>query len=378
MNPKQLDEMMRISPALAIAQSVLSNMQPPKKPKRRPLLIDEMLALQDKHMPKDWRKDVHFIQQRLRAAKVFSFDNTAACYAAQMMVDHPEAIARDIEFCIPPYERMYIEFPYPDFFNITSPPEYRGYHNLPESEEDQTVGYLYDGPLVYVMSRAGRANVKHPMVLPIRFRLNRNFTYAEELLLSQELNASRLGIDSFFWGSCTRTLYERKDTASLRALREHNSCEFWYANDIRAKHAPETLRASTGDLRNIIGFILFMNRTRDVQIMDDVAPAPGFVRAKPRTLVRHNVIRIKLDPRPLLKRVFHSRATGGWRREHDVRGHFCCDRNYHAHKHDHDMREIDIHHWKCLLCGGQKWWRKAHHRGRKDLGQVKTAYEVTK
>src|SRR4249920_2884117 len=144
MNPKQLDEMMRISPALAVEQAVLQGMQPKPK-KRRPLLIDEMLALPDKHMPKDWRKDVHFIQQRLRAAKVFSFDNQAACYAAQMMVDHPEAIAKDIEFCIPPYERMYIEFPYPDFFNITSPPEYRGYHNLPESEEDQTVGYLYDG-----------------------------------------------------------------------------------------------------------------------------------------------------------------------------------------------------------------------------------------
>ena len=348
------------------------------KTKRKPLLIDEMLALQDKHIPKDWQPNLKFVQQRLKQAKVFAFDEQAVVYAAQMMVAHPEAIAKDIEFALPPFERMYIEFPYPKFFDITSPPDYRGYSNVPPEDDDMDIGYLYDGPNVYVMSRSTRwSEFKYPMVLPIRYRLNRTFSFAEEQNIASYLGESRLGIDSFMWGSCYRKLFDKDDKASMRALRDNHSCEFWYGQELTNQWAATALKSSAGDMRNILGLILFLNRTRDVQLVDELPPAPGWVRSKPRTLTRYNLIRIKLDPGPLLQRIFKGRATGGWRREHDVRGHFCHDATYHAHQH-HDMREISVHQWKCVLCGGLKWWRKAHHRGRGDLGQVKTTYEVAK
>jgi hypothetical protein len=349
-----------------------------RKAKREALLIDEMLALDAKLVHRDWQPSVTFIKERLRQAKVFKFDEQAAVYAARMMVAHPEAIAHDLDFCIPPYERMYIEFPYQKFWDITTPADYKTGAPLPDGEEDDTVGYLYDGPNVYVMSRVSRQRTKadHAMVLPIRYRLGRPFTLNEELALAAQLETSRIGLDSMFWGSCHRTLIERHDKKSLRALRDNHSFDFWYGNEMREFVSANVLRQSAGDLRNIVGFILFLNRTRDVQVVDELPPAPGFVHAKPRTLVRANLIRIKLDPGPMLQRVFKGRATGGWRREHDVRGHFCHDRNYHAAKHQHNVVEIDIHHWRCTLCGGRKWWRREHHRGRKDLGQVRTVYEV--
>jgi len=43
----------------------------------------------------------------------------------------------------------------------------------------------------------------------------------------------------------------------------------------------------------------------------------------------------------------------------------------------HQWSEIDHRHYRCLLCGGQKWHRKEHQRGKRDVGRVKQMYEVT-
>jgi hypothetical protein len=353
--------------------------------KRKALLIDEVLANKHKGLPKEERRKVEVVQARLRNAKVFKFDEQAAVYAAQMMRDYPEAIAREIEFAIPPFAQMYIEYPFPKFYETLTPGYMRITDPLPLEDQDQDVGYFYDGPRVYIMSRTlsiSKHN-SHGMLLPLRFRLNQTFSFQEEQAIARSLQGSRLSIDHFLWGSCYRKLAERGDHASMRALREHHSCEVWWGRDNIMEPQnilAHLLRTNAGDLRSIVAFLLFLNKTRDVQIIDTLPPAPGFVRAKPRTLVRVNLIRIKLDPGPLLEREFKGRATGGWRREHDVRGHWCHDRNYHANKapHEHDLRETHHQFWKCLKCGGCRWWRKEHHRGRKDIGTVKTVYEVEK
>jgi hypothetical protein len=299
-----------------------------------------------------------------------------------MMWNHPEAIARDIDFAIPPFPQMYIEYPFPEFYETLTPDSIKVKDPLPLEDQDLDVGYFYDGPRVYVMSRTmGGVNNSHGMLLPLRFRLNQCFSFAEEQQLARSLARTRLDVDNFLWGSCYYRLMEKGDHAAIRALRERHSCEVWWGKDdiMEPQHIlAHLLRTNAGDLRSIVAFLLFLNRTRELQIVDEIPPAPGWVRAKPRTLVRHNVIRIKLDPGPMLQRVFKGRAAGGWKREHDVRGHFCADRTYHNAHHDHDMRELDHHHWKCFICGGTKWWRKAHHRGSAKAGQVLTAYEVAK
>ena len=354
-----------------------------KKPtaKRKPLLIDEVLANKHKGLPPEERKKVEVVQARLRSAKVFKFDEDAAIYAAQMMRDYPEAIAREIEFAIPPFTQMYIEYPFPEFYKILYPPDIQIKSTLALEDQDVDVGYFYDGPRVYVMSRTPNRKDQQGMLLPLRFRLNQRFTFAEEQQIAKSLRGSRLTIDSFFWGSCYPKLVERNDYVSARALREHHSCEVWYGESTLFEPRDlmtHLLYTNAGDMRSVVAFLLFLNKTRDVQIIDTLPPAPGFVRAKPRTLVRANLIHIKLDPGPLLERNFKGRATGGWRREHDVRGHWCHDRTYHANHHDHDLREVHHQYWKCINCGGCKWWRKEHHRGRKDIGTVKTVYEVEK
>jgi hypothetical protein len=380
---KAFMEAARKSPALALSMALMQGIGkfPPKKPKRRPLLIDEVLANPYKGAPKEALKKINVVKARLRDAKVFVLDEAAAVYAAQMMRDHPEAIAKDIEFAIPPFQQMYIEFPFPRFYETVTSMDTHD-DPLPLEDQDTDVGYFYDGPRVYVMSRtADPTQAGRGMLLPLRFRLNQPFTFQEEQQIATDLQGSRLSIDSFFWGSCYPKLMAKNDVASARALREHHSCEVWYGKDTLLEPKglmTHLLRTNAGDMRSIVAFLLFLNRTRDVQVIDEIPPAPSFIHAKPRTLVRHNLIRIKLDPGPLLQRAFKGRATGGWRREHDVRGHWCADRNYHANPHDHDMRELHHQYWKCIICGGCKWWRKAHHRGRKDLGTVKTVYEVKK
>lgn len=372
------EEALRKSPALAVSMALMQGMRP-KKNKRQPLLIDEVLNNKHKDMPKADKKKMEVVQARLRGAKVFKFDEDAAVYAAQMMRDYPEAIAHDIEYAIPPFKQMYIEFPFQGFYNTLTPLEMRG--RLPVEDQDVDVGYFYDGPNVYVMSRtAGTGNMRG-MLLPLRFKMNQPFTFDQEQRLAKALDGSRLEIDAFFWGTCYGKLIERNDFASMKALRNYHSCDIWYGEETILKSdemMAYLLHTNAGDMRSIVGFLLFLNRTRDVQIVDEIPPAPGFVRAKPSTLVRHNLIHIKLDPGPMLQRVFKGRATGGWRREHDVRGHFCHDRVWHNTKHDHDAREVHVQYWKCVKCGGVKWWRKEHHRGRKDLGQVRTVYEVAK
>lgn len=369
-------EAARKSPALAVSMA-------PKKPKRKPLLLDEVLANKHKGLPKDERRKIEVVQARLRGAKVFKFDEDAAVYAAQMMRDYPEEIAKNIEFAIPPYQQMYIEYPFPKFYETITPGYMRITDPLPLEDQDQDVGYFYDGPRVYVMSRTmdiGDHN-SHGILLPLRFRLNQTFSFAEEQELTRSLQGSRLTIDAFLWGGCYKKLVERSDHASMRALRQHHSCEVWWGKDNIMEPQnilAHLLRTNAGDLRSIVGFLLFLNKTRDLQIVDSVPPAPGWVHAKPRTLTRYNLIHIKLDPAPLLKRVFKSRATGGWRREHDVRGHFCHNRVWHANHHDHDTREVGVNQWKCLICGGFKWWRAEHHRGSSKAGIVKTVYEVGK
>lgn len=339
--------------------------------KRKPLLFDEFAAIDPRKNPfyQDDIKKVEVMQARMRDAKVFVFDQQAAIYAAEMIRDYPHVIAHDQEFAIPPFQRMYIELPYPIFFR-TLGGVVRG--DIPEDTE---VGYYYDNNRAYVLSRSDDTSQDKHFLLPIRYRLNQPFETKEELEFANLIQTSRLGLDALFWGSVIAKI-SNDDQRALRAL---HSCEPWPT--IEGLTSMQTIRgfleACAGDLRNIIALILFLNRTKELQYRDELPGAPAFVHAKPRTLVRHSVVKMRLNPGAVLKRIYGAGQGTLWRREHDVRGHFCHDKVYRNHKHEHDLREYDVNQWRCMNCGGLRWWRKEHRRGRKELGQVKTTYEVT-
>jgi hypothetical protein len=79
--------------------------------------------------------------------RVFRFDEDAALCCTDD-ARHPR-LSRDIEYAIPPFERMYIEFPFQEFYNTLTPPDMRGRR---VKDQDVDVGYFYDGPNVYVLA----------------------------------------------------------------------------------------------------------------------------------------------------------------------------------------------------------------------------------
>jgi hypothetical protein len=216
------------------------------------------------------------------------------------------------------------------------------------------------------------------MMMPLSYTLNQPMTIEQELNICQRARTSRLGIDILFWGSS----YEKLSPSERHALRANHGFEHWYAKDVDDIITPMFFSAA-GDLRNIIALTLFLNRTNEVRFDEQIGPAQGFVHAKVTTLTRHSVVRLKLDPKPLFKKLY---GHGGvWRREHDCRGHFCHDKTARNSACNtillgptHDWHEYGVNQWRCMTCGGLKWWRKAHRRGHKEKGTVQTEYRVTK
>ena len=209
------------------------------------------------------------------------------------------------------------------------------------------------------------------MIMPICYKLNQPLTVVQELAECERLGTSRIGIDVLYWGSS----YEKVNKEERTALRANHGFEHWYARDL-----PDIMKSmftsAAGDLRNIIALLLFMNRTQDIRIDDQLPPHRGWVGPRPALLLKHSVIRLKLDPKPMFRKLYG--RGGSWRRRHDVKGHFCHDKKAHAHRHDHDWTETHVNQWRCLLCGGKKWWKKHHQRGHMEKGYVATSYEVTK
>jgi hypothetical protein len=347
--------------------------------KRKPLLVDEIVYQEFVGPNPKERRRWDVVREHLREAKKFVLDEKAAIYAAEMIRDHPLAIAHDQEFAIPPFPATYIEVPYAEFFIKLG----GSYDDL---EGDTDVGYFIDGPTAYIMSRARwdsntvkalfAGSNNRAIMLPLAFRLNQPFTVQEELDAATLLGTSRMGLDQLYWGSITPQV--SKHPEMFRALRANHSFEIWYGHDV-PNVMPVLYKSMHGDLRNVIALILFLNRTSDLRIEQEIGPKQGFIRNHVRIYQRHSVIRLRLDPKPMLKKVY---GHGGvWRREHDCRGHFCHDKLAHDSPHHpktHDWHEYGVNIWRCMICGGRKWWRKAHKRGHREKGLVTTSYEVTK
>ena len=77
-----------------------------------------------------------------------------------------------------------------------------------------------------------------------------------------------------------------------------------------APHGPEGMpslakfyQGASGDLRNIVALLLFLNRTSNITLATDVPHGEAFIKHKLRPLLSHRVIKIKLDPMPRLMRL---------------------------------------------------------------------------
>ena len=359
--------------------------------KRRPTLADLVLAqspLGSSLIAASWRNQA---LDWLRVSKRFVLDESAAVYLGRMVRESPRVIADAQDFAIPPYSQMWVEIPYRSYFSEVTADGGRGLLNPEEAIADQRLGYLFNGPSVRVFAEDNSGSVG---VLPVQYALHHPLSVEEQIELAESLGISRVGLDLWFWGSSARhyrgALCDNADDdahewdrAGMRALRDNHG----------AKLAPllttwsnmkNIAQSSAGDLRTIVALLLFLNRTADITIADEVPRAEGFISRKLRPFLSHRVIKLKLDPMPRLRRL--SAGLGIKRRLHDVRGHFCHDRRSregcpHGEEHAGDFgewwEEYDVLRWRCTTCGGKRWWRHEHKRGEPKIGEVAQTYEVT-
>jgi hypothetical protein len=378
---KRLDVLMQLSDAELATKSESLPLQVTIK--RQPLMADLLLSRKPQNFPAV-RREQERIRNYLLGAKRFVLDFDGVAYAAEIIRRNPQMIAKNVEFAIPPFPSMYVEFSFLVFYKELTGRE-------PDRMADATMGYLIHGPHVFVITN-GRGETD-PVIMPWYYHLNKTWTLQEEINASELMGTSRGGLDAFFWGESLNILSEDE----RRVFRANHS--MWMlpvADGGKEESALTVLRklwanvydTSAGDLRNITALLLLLNRSGNVRYDLPMGPHRAMIRNKPRAFLSHSVVKFKLNP---VKRVLQGgRGLGAWRREHDVRGHWCRDKYARAaeepkqscakDKFDeptHDWHEYDVNEYACVKCKGKRWWRKSCKRGTREKGVVRTIYEVT-
>ena len=386
------------------------------EPKRQLTLADHLILgipsqIKEGTTPAQWANRKH---ESIMKAKKFVLDSQAAFYLGTMIRNNPGIVADAQDFAIPPFDVCWIELPFRAFYTAVT-------GKIPDATSDEVVGYLFEGPVVTPTSFAtdptGKGRDWEAVLMPMEYILNRPFKHREMVELQKEVGISRLGLDLFFWGESARgwlnnaqvdrdidfdnleqaqarqMLYSAstkgEEPGALHALRDNHS--FRLITHERYKKPSDVFEAlyngSAGDLRNIIALLLFLNRTQDIQIRQEMPWKPQIVNRVPKRLMPHTTIKLRLDPGPRLKSL--SFGNGTKKRLHDVRGHYMHDkvarRGCLHGAETKDLKEFAPYweeyeplKWRCRHCGGKRWWRREHSRGNEELGTVVQRYSVTR
>lgn len=365
--------------------STLRSITPPKRSRKKepreykrvrdarnrpePTLADDLLFTR-KRSPIVQRKAHETMLSELRNARRFVFDHAATERMAMMCRDSPNMIADYTEFARAPYETTWIECEAATLFDVV-----RGFkHNKPD--EDTRIGFLFCGDHVYTAVKNATAGNKKgtALFLPQVYHLHEGMTFEQEQEVCRVLGASRMMIDSFFWGSS----YAGLDPSRRRSLRASNSLTFAFDKPLPDGALSNMLTGGgAGDLRVIIALALLLVRPSMVKVIGGHAEERHRTTMGQRTFFAHNVVTIKMNPDVLIRRITNSaRIEYAKRRRHDVSGTYCHNRAGRGQC-VHDWQEFEPLHWECAKCHGLRWWRKAHQRGDPTVGYVTKHYVVT-
>jgi hypothetical protein len=361
-----------------------------KESKRQPLLADVFVG----HNPKlSVVQQAVFdrIRNRVRSARRFVFDDAGLVRAAEVMRDIPELLIREQQFARAPYDLTWIEIG-----------NFRLWGNVivgrePDATSDEQIGYLIDHGNVYVVSGGTHANPSWmPALLPLYYKLHQPWGFQQQIEFAQAAGMSRMQLDGFLWGE---TIYKlvgsdvqnsSEPTFNSRALREHHTCDLLPTRpSIDRAHTIRLMTdGSAGDLRNVIGLLLLLNRPSLTRYVREVGHHRGFIKGKLRPYLSHTVVTIPVDPVPTLRKIGTAEGEGIIRRRHEVRGHYChdwdareyakigCVHEWEVMPHPDDDID-DPNHWQCKICDGKRWWRLQHERGTAQIGFVAKHYEVS-
>lgn len=381
-------------------------------PIRKPTLADRLLH-QPGRSPWATVSQQARCRDQLQRAKKFVLDEAAAAWLAQSIRECPRLIADAQDFAIPPFETMWIEMPRAVF----APQEVQSMEGVSELR----MGFLIEGSAVRPAA-SGLAGGERPAGVefaPHEFVLDRPLDDVETTRLYREFGIHPFDFDMFCWGYTAFTtliaddpflretvcgdvandiednpvlderLRQRWASSGMSAMRERHGLRLNVDEsvDIEPRRIwPRIRHTFDGGLSALLATLIFLNRTADLQTVQEVGFGRAMIDRKPRPLAAHRVVSLRLNPMPRLRSLSLSAGPGASRRLHDVRGHWCHDQLaragcVHGIERLLDFGEFWVEEaplrWKCSACGGRRWWRHEHSRGSAEKGVVAQSYRVT-
>jgi hypothetical protein len=344
--------------------------------KREPLLIDSFLAIKSSDRTMNTVIDPKFfnaIQQKCKVSKRFVLDHEAVLKVGKTIREVPDLLAKHQQFARAPFDTIWIEWNFRTLFEQI---------NSVRADElaPPLTGILIDHNSVFsIIGGAPLKGCDFPILSPFRLDLHTPWKLSDEIKFCEKCHISRSSLDRYFWGTALQFL---KEEESIKALRGQHSCQILPMLDSKfQKHITNLLAEVTGTLCNIIAILLLMNRPGITHYVRDVPRQQSFYKGKYRQYLSHTIVSIPVDPQPILQLIGTQEGEAIPRRRHEVRGTYCHDetaRDYmriagcvhdwqvDPHPSDHERPN----HWKCINCGGKRWWREKHERGDATLGYV--------
>jgi hypothetical protein len=333
-------------------------------------------------------RDARWAHNTVRSAEKFVFDRAASERVGIVLRDIPELLVEQIQFARAPFDLCWIEYDSDVIFDVLNELDLK---DVSDKQRDLYVGILirHNRILVVVESSDGFIGV-----MPWAYHLNTEWPLEEQLEFSQRAGVSRLGIDSWLWGSIANKFRAQGKTDYLRVLRDTTMVEPLIP-PVQPDKLANVLQQSNGDFKNHLAMILLLNQPSVTQYVR-VPQSRGWIGNKPKPYMAYNNITMALDPVPKIIALGAGTGEEDLRRRHRVRGHYCHnDAAKQAAKHqscihewqaadeewelvgDNRMLSNDIDHWICAVCRGRRWWRAQHERGDASKGYVDhTRYDV--
>lgn len=332
---------------------------------RNPLLVDILKT-------PDFLSHGEFadVLARLRSptTRRFCLGPDAVAQLAVLCRDFPQLVVESSEFARPPYDRMWVEY------DARSMWEQINGRKSDDSADDR-VGYFIDNGIAWTAGSIRNIAT----FIPYGFELNSPWSEDEQRIWFDTLGTKREQFEYFVWGRSIAQL-----DAETRAKFVSMHKPMIMSDDLdKINRSPwaqmltnRSLSQMSGDLRNLIAILLVMNRPHVIDVDKPTPAVRTFVKGKSTRLLEFSVVHVRGDAVAAVRTASVTGDRGPVMR-HEVRGHFRTDETWRAGRCMHTMEVVERdQRWRCSVCGGQRWWVKAHERGDASRGYKRKEYVV--
>lgn len=321
---------------------------------------------------KPYEGEVPAFLSHAREAKRFVFDDAASEFMGELLRKAPLEILQQHHFAKPPYDTTWIEINHDAYFRLGL--------QLPNDPSlgppDERYGvYINHGTAAIVSSSLGGKSVG---MSPIYFELDKPVSFDQELDTAELFGLNRTDFRAALLGriNVQGDWWDSKEAADI--CRSHS---LYIIQEIVEGLPKEALRgllqSGAGNLKLILTMLLLLTRPHATFNVHEVGHRRSFIKGKQVVLKEHHVLKLRLEHKDPVTRYLSHLSTGLHRKLHDVRGHWAQNRKK-TISCSHDWVQFDPHHFQCVKCGTNRWWKTDHQRGKKKLGQVTKEYNVTK